>query len=100
LIIKILMVNFSTSKMKIIVELVGMYVLWICIHYLAGNVYAYLCTPTTFTGFITSPFLTVTPECKAMRWVIYNGGNIITDMWIIFGTWVSRYLLQTINIRP
>jgi len=97
LIIKIVIYNLVHLKMKIIVELVGIYLLWICIHYVAGNVYAYLCTPTTFTGFITSPFLAVTPECKAIRWVIYNGGNIINDMWIIVGTWVSRYLLQTIR---
>ena len=85
------------TKMKLLFEIIGIYMLWICIHYLAGNLYGYFCTPNTFIGFLTSPFLTVAPHCKAIRWIIYNGGNTIGDMWVIFGTWIARYLLQ--NIR-
>jgi uncharacterized membrane protein len=93
------MLNFIISKIKILFEIVGIYLLWICIHYISGILYTYLCTPTTFIGFVISPFLAITPECKVLRWFIYNGGNIINDMWIVIGTWVSRYLLQNTNIR-
>ena len=34
-----------------------------------------------------SAFVAPAPHCQAMRWVITNGGNIITQMWIVLGTW-------------
>ena len=76
-------------RLKPLVELVGLYVVWICIHYFAGILYSQYCTPLSMIGFITSALLAITPECKALRWIIYNGGNVISDMWIIFGTWVA-----------
>uniref|UniRef100_A0A6C0HH38 Uncharacterized protein n=1 Tax=viral metagenome TaxID=1070528 RepID=A0A6C0HH38_9ZZZZ len=80
------------NRLKPIVELVGIYVVWICIHYLAGILYSYFCTPATLIGFITSSLLAITPECRALRWIIYNGGNTISDMWIIIGTWIASKL--------
>jgi hypothetical protein len=70
----------------------SIYLLWIGLHYVAAHLYAYHCVPMTWMGFLYSPFMTVTPECKALRWVIYNGGNSIEHMWITMGLWIMSHL--------
>jgi len=91
------MLKMILTKMKPLFEICGIYLLWICIHYFAGILYVHFCTPSTFIGFITSPLLAVTHECTAIRWIIYTGGNVISNMWIICGTWITSHLLK--NIR-
>lgn len=71
----------------------GIYLLWILLHYLCSHLYVYYCTPGTFIGFITSPIVVPLPHCQAFRWIIYNGGNSITNMWIILGLWVTKHLV-------
>lgn len=34
---------------------VGIYLLWIILHYACSHLYVYYCTPMSFVGFITSP---------------------------------------------
>ena len=42
------------------------YIIWICVHYTCSHLYVYFCTPKTPIGFITSPFLHLTPQCKTV----------------------------------
>jgi len=72
---------------------VGIYLLWIVLHYACSHLYVYYCTPMSFVGFITSPLVVPLPHCHAFRWIIYNGGNSITNMWIILGLWVTKHLV-------
>jgi hypothetical protein len=44
-----------------------------------------------------SPFLTATPHCQGLRWVIYNGANIINNMWIVVGTWLCANIMGLNN---
>jgi hypothetical protein len=39
-------------------------------------------------GLVQSPFAAVLPHCQALRWIIYNGGNTLSLMWTILGTWI------------
>jgi len=71
----------------------GIYLLWIALHYTCSHLYVYYCTPSTFIGFIISPILVPLPHCHAFRWVIYNGGNSITNMWFILGLWITKHLV-------
>lgn len=74
----------------------GLYLFWICLHYLAANMYTYYCVPSFFQGFIMSPFLVSAPHCRAIRWVVHNGGNTIDNMWIMLATWLcSRLIVGT-----
>ena len=43
--------------------------------------------------FLTSPFVAAAPHCVALRWVIYEGGNTITSMWLSLGTYLGAKLL-------
>ena len=75
-----------------ILNVAGIYLLWICLHYAASQLYVPLCAPNDVKGFVLSPFIAPAPHCQALRWLIYNGGNSISAMWIIFGTWCLSYL--------
>jgi hypothetical protein len=64
------------------------YLFWISIHYIAAQLYIYMCVPQTIVGFIYSPFLAVTPQCQGLRWIVYMGGDVIQTMWITLGAFL------------
>jgi hypothetical protein len=82
---------------KFIFGVSGIYLLWICLHYFATHLYVKFCVPSTVVGFLLSPFMTATPHCHGLRWVVYNAANMINNMWILCGTWVCSTILK-INI--
>jgi hypothetical protein len=73
------------------------YVLWIVLHFVASHLYIYVCVPQTLWGFLISPFMSVTPQCQSLRWIIHNGGNVLNNMWVMLGTWVGSLLLSGIH---
>ena len=74
-------------------NLFGIYLLWIVLHYMASHLYVQYCTPNTIIGFISSPIVSPLPHCQAFRWIIYNGGNSIMNMWLILGLWLMKHLV-------
>jgi len=69
------------------------YMLWIALHFIASQIYSPICSPYSIWGFIITPILAVTPQCRALRWVINTGGNTMETMWLIFGTWVCSKII-------
>ena len=72
---------------------IWLYAFWILLHFVVPHLYVYFCTPATILGFIASPFVAPAPHCSAFRWVIYNGGNTITSMWVVLGGWLLQKLI-------
>jgi hypothetical protein len=70
------------------------YIIWITIHYISCQLYVHYCVPSGITGYLLSPFLVSSPQCKALRWAFYTGGNIIDNMWNYLGVWASTQLLN------
>ncbi len=70
------------------------YTVWITIHYIAAHLYTYLCVPVSWYGFLMSPLMVTTPQCHGLRWIVYNGGVTITNMWLAIGTWIGALLLR------
>jgi hypothetical protein len=66
-------------------------------HYMAAHLYTRFCTPWTWFGFVTSPFMTMSPHCTALRWCISNGATHINNLWISMGAWASLQLLHQIQ---
>jgi hypothetical protein len=85
---------------KFIFGVAGIYLMWICLHYFASHLYVKFCVPTTVMGFLLSPFMTATPHCQGLRWVVYNAANMINNMWIVCGTWICSTLLKTNPATP
>ena len=93
------MFSYSNVKEKVIlygkpiVEMCGIYVVWIVLHYVCSHLYVAWCTPLTVVGFLLSPFVVPAPHCQAFRWVIVNGSNSITAMWFAVGTWIAKKIV-------
>jgi hypothetical protein len=66
---------------------------WICLHYFSVYLYQNYCTPLSFMGFLASPFLSLSPHCNALRWVINESGIIIFTMWSALSIWVVTNIL-------
>ncbi len=79
---------------KFIFSVSGIYLAWICLHYFSSHLYVKMCVPSTVIGFIMSPFMTATPHCQGLRWVVYNAANAINNMWVVFGTWICSTILN------
>ncbi len=77
-------------------DIAGVFILWISLHYIASNLYPTYCTELGIMGFIKSVFYAQAPHCVAMRWVIYNGGSIINNMWVSIGVWFTGKLLTNL----
>ena len=89
--------SFLYKTLLHIINISGIYLIWICLHFIASQLYIYYCVPKTLYGFIMSPLMIPAPHCQGLRWVVYNSANIITNMWVILGTWVCSVLLININ---
>jgi hypothetical protein len=90
---------FGIRAVKFIIKIAGVYILWIILHFVSSHLYIKFCVPSSFIGFIISPFMTSSPHCQGLRWIIYNGANTINNMWIILGTWICSYLIQLGNSK-
>jgi len=89
------LLNKIVPYFKFINNMAGFYLLWISIHFAAAHLYVKYCTPYTIFGFIVSPLINSAPHCVAFRWCISYGSTTITNMWIVFGTWlVSKFTLM------
>lgn len=82
------------NSVVLIINISGIYIAWILIHYIASHCYITFCVPNTFYGFVMSPLLAPAPHCQGLRWAIYNGANVIGNMWIILGTWLCCNVLR------
>jgi hypothetical protein len=72
----------------------GIYFIWISLHFGATHLYSYLCAHPTLIGFLSSPFVTSTPICSALRWTIYQGADMINTMWGVLGTWLVAKIVK------
>ena len=87
-------INTTIPALKWLYFISKVYIIWITIHYISCQLYVHYCVPTGITGYLLSPFLVSSPQCKALRWAFYNGGNIIDNMWNYLGVWASTQLLK------
>lgn len=85
--------NFTYKYVVFIIKVSGIYLLWIFLHFIATHLYVNFCVPKTVVGFIMSPFMTATPHCQGLRWIVYNAAGAINNMWIILGTWLCSLIL-------
>ncbi len=89
-----IMLSYAYKVFKFIFNVTGVYLLWICLHYFASHLYVKLCVPNTVIGFLMSPFMTATPHCQGLRWVVYNAAHMINNMWIICGSFICSTVLK------
>ena len=83
----------NNETLKIIIG----YALCIAAHFGAAHFYARYCTEPSIIGFVTSPFMTMSPQCQAGRWIIYNAAYSINIMWVLTAKWL---IFKIANIFP
>lgn len=86
------------TTIMLIFNAASIYLLWIFLHYTASHLYVKLCVPENVTGFLLSPFMTATPHCQGLRWIIYNAAGVINNMWVLLGSWLCSTILNIKNI--
>lgn len=71
---------------------IGMYLVWIILHYLAAHLYKMHCAPNGIWGFLLSPLMASTPYCTGLVWVLQNSVIKFMAIWTIVGSWISLHL--------
>ena len=89
--------KYLYKTIKFLIKISGLYIIWIILHYVASHLYIKLCVPNTIIGFLMSPFMTATPHCQGLRWLIYNAAIMINNMWVLLGAWICSTLLFVNN---
>jgi hypothetical protein len=88
--------KFFIEKLKTISKwiwsAIGLYLLWIVIHHSAAYYYVQYCIPKNIYGIITTLILIPSPLCQALRWCIQHGADVVTSMWIVFGSWLIAFI--------
>ena len=90
--------NFK-SIINNIYDIAGIFILWIILHYAASNLYPRFCADLSIFGFIKSIFIAQSPHCIALRWVIYNGGNVINSMWVSIALWFTTKVFSNLIVK-
>jgi|APGre2960657423_1045063.scaffolds.fasta_scaffold179730_2 hypothetical protein len=84
----------NNETLKIVIG----YALCIAAHFGAAHFYARYCTEPSIIGFVTSPFMTMSPQCQAGRWIIYNAAYSINIMWILTAKWLIFKIADVLPI--
>lgn len=72
---------------------------WFVVHWVAPRVYIPLCTPNGMYGFIQSMFLTTSPHCVALRYLISVSSFNINYAWLTLGTSLIGYASTHWNVQ-
>lgn len=91
--ITIISINYIYKTLKLFINVSGIYFMWIFLHYISSHLYVKFCVPNTIIGFLLSPFMTATPHCQGLRWIITNAANMINNMWVVLGAWICSTIL-------
>ena len=94
--IPVILITIGNAIYKVIhitITIYGIYFIWTMLHFCASHLYIKFCVPYSFVGLVVSPFMTATPHCQGLRWLIINGANMINNMWLIIGSWACSILL-------
>lgn len=75
------------------------YLFWTFIHNVSLYLYKRLCTPETFWSYIFSPLLAMTPQCKALFFMLDNSTNAMNKMMIGLSMWVLPKLTSLYNFN-
>ena len=76
-----------TEFIKTGLPAIGVFLIWMVIHYITPRLYIYLCGPLTILGFILSPMASTMPHCKALRWLFTVSADNLNAMIVLLGTW-------------
>jgi len=87
-----LLLDKLQNILRIVSQSVGIYIIWVVVHYISAHIYTKICAPSGLSGFILSFILAPSPYCYTLRWIIFTGGNYITTMWVILGMWIINKL--------
>jgi hypothetical protein len=80
------------THVKYMMQVGGIYLVWVLLHYGAAQLYIGYCTPATLWGFVLSPVIAPLPHCALLRWAIYQGGEMINIMWMLLSMLTMRLL--------
>jgi len=91
-------VLFSSISKKVAM-CVSVYFAWTFVHYVSTLLYAKLCTPYSFYGFVLSAVLVSTPQCMALRWMIYNGATKMNATILIISGYILAYVEENWSVH-
>lgn len=68
---------------------IGMYFVWIILHYVSAHLYKMHCAPSGIWGFLLSPLMASTPYCTGLVWIMQNSVVKFMAIWALVGSWIN-----------
>ena len=68
---------------------IKIYLFWILLHWVSVQFYQYMCVPRTLLGLVFGTAVaSQMPHCRAALWTVTHSSTVISNMWIILGSWL------------
>ena len=76
-------------------NVVGIYLIWVTIHWTTVQLYTGWCVPATAWGLVFGASVgSQMPHCKGVLWLITNSSTAISNMWMLLGGWFITYFAK------
>ena len=73
------------------------YLLLLCTYYTSAHVFTQYCTPLGFWGFLQTPFLIETVQCRALNWIFTYSHAYIQSLWILMSTYTIQLIVKFVG---
>jgi len=68
---------------------IKIYLFWILLHWVSVQFYQYMCVPRTLWGLVFGTTVaSQMPHCRAALWTVTHSSTVISNMWVILGSWL------------
>jgi hypothetical protein len=74
--------------------LTWIYVLLLAVYYFSAHAHVTYCTPWGVWGFLRSPFLIETLECRALKWLFNYSHEYIHTLWLFTSTYIVKVIVD------
>lgn len=63
-------------------------------YYSSAHLFVQYCTPSGFLGFIQSPFLVETLQCRGLKWIFTYSHEYIRSLWLLISTYAVKVIMD------
>ena len=94
---------FTSSISQVIIDEIKyagqIYLFWTFTHNVTIYLYKKFCSPESFWSYLFSPLIAMTPQCKALFFMLENSTNAMNKMVIGLSMWVLPKLTYLQNFK-
>lgn len=74
------------------------YFILIATYFFSVHLYCYFCAPASIWGFLKSPLLIETIECRALKWLFNYSHEYIRTLWVLVSAYGIKLIMDLFSL--